>query len=144
MKRLLLIAMGFMAFTGCSSFHKEWSAAVRAPISTNSIEGPWAGEWHSDKNGHRGSLRCVVTKTSDTTFRAHYRATYKKIVHFSYVATLNGRETNGVVALKGDADLGKMAGGVYTYEGTATPTEFHSTYSSKYDHGEYQMSRPAR
>jgi len=144
MKRLLIIAVGLIAVTGCSSFHKEWSAAVRAPILTNSIEGPWAGEWHSDKNGHHGSLRCVVTKTSDTTFRAHYRATYKKIVHFSYVATLNGRETNGVVALKGDADLGKMAGGVYTYEGTATPTEFRSSYSSKYDRGEYQMSRPAR
>jgi hypothetical protein len=137
------MVVGFL-LTGCSSFHREWRAAIKQPIPANSIEGPWTGTWHSDQNGHHGSLRCVVTKTSDTSYRAHYRATYKSILHFSYVATLNAHETNGAVALKGEADLGKLAGGVYTYEGTATPTEFHSNYANKYDHGAYDLTRPAR
>lgn len=139
----VFFAVGIVMLTGCSSFHKEWSAANKQPIPANSIQGPWAGDWHSDKNGHHGSLRCVVSKNSDSTYRAHYRATYMKILHFSYVATLNGRDTtSNTVSLEGEADLGKMAGGVYKYEGVATPTNFHSTYTSKYDHGSYDLSRP--
>lgn len=107
----------------------------------NSIEGAWAGEWRSEANGHHGSLRCVVTKNPDATYRAHYRAHYKKVLRFTYVATLNATETNGAVSLKGEANLGKILG-VYSYEGAATPTHFQSTYSCKYDHGRYEMTRP--
>lgn len=129
--------------SGCSSFHKEWKTSLSAPVPKNSIEGPWAGEWRSEKNGHRGALRCVVSKTSDATYRAHYHAVYWKILRYSYVATLAGQETNGVVQLRGEANLGKLAGGIYKYEGAATPSEFRSTYSSKYDHGRFEMNRPA-
>jgi hypothetical protein len=143
--RALSIGLGVLALivsTGCSSFHKEWKAATKAPVPANSIDGPWTGEWRSERNGHHGKLRCVMTKTSDTTYRAHFRANFFKICRFTYAATLTGRETNGVVALQGEANLGKLAGGVYKYEGRVTPTEFQSTYASKHDHGNYQMSRP--
>jgi hypothetical protein len=128
--------------TGCSSFNKEWRAAAKTTPAPNSIEGRWAGEWRSEQNGHHGKLRAVITQTSPTTYRAHYKATYKTILHFSYVATLHGAETNGVTKLSGEADLGKLAGGIYKYEAAATPTEFRSTYTSKYDHGDYELTRP--
>jgi hypothetical protein len=140
---VLMVAAGLVGLTGCSSFHKEWKASMKGPAPTDSINGPWIGDWKSDANGHHGSLKCVVTKTSDTTYRAHYRAHFFKIFWYTYAATLNGNETNGVVMMRGEADLGK-AGGVYQYEGTATPTEFRSSYSSKHDHGNYQMMRPWR
>ena len=140
----ICFAVAVALLTGCSSFHNEWKAASKAPIPSNSVEGPWTGDWRSDVNGHHGSLRCVVTKTSDTTYRAHFRAHFLKIFRFTYAATLNGHETNGVVTLQGEADLGKLAGGVYKYEGKATPTDFRSTYASKHDHGSYQMARPGR
>ncbi|HUS34439.1 MAG TPA: hypothetical protein VM680_03710 [Verrucomicrobiae bacterium] len=127
---------------GCSSFNKEWKAALKAPIPQNSIEGPWTGEWRSEKNGHHGALRCVVSKASEKTYRAHYHAVYWKILRFSYAATLNAEQTNGAVHLRGEANLGKLAGGVYKYDGSATSAEFRSTYSSKYDHGTFDMSRP--
>jgi len=130
--------------TGCSTFHHDWKAATSAPIPTNTIDGPWVGEWHSDKNGHHGSLRCVVTQTSPTTFRAHYRARFLKIFRYTYLATLNGQQTNNTFTLEGTANLGKLAGGIYTYKATATATNFTSTYSCKYDHGSYQMARPAK
>ena len=38
--------------------------------------------------------------------------------------------------------LGFLAGGVYHYEGHADATNYFSTYSCKYDHGTFQMSRP--
>jgi hypothetical protein len=125
---------------GCS-FNKEWKAAVSSPVPANSIEGPWTGEWRSDRNGHHGALRCIVAKNPDATYRARFRATYWKIARFTYTATLNGVETNGVTALKGEANLGKLVG-VYKYDGSATPEEFRSTYSSKHDKGEFQMARP--
>jgi hypothetical protein len=134
------VLMLLCLLTGCSSFHKEWKQAA-TDTAPKGIEGRWEGEWRSDKNGHHGALRCVVTQTSPTTYRAHYHAKYFKILRFAYVATLNGTETNGVVALQGEANLGKLAGGVYKYNGTATPTEFRSSYESKYDHGNYQMGR---
>ena len=143
MKRWMLAVLGIMALTGCS-FRREWNAAIKQPIPANSIEGPWTGTWQSDANGHHGTLKCVVSKAAGASYRAHFKATYGKALRFSYVATLAGRETNGAVELKGELDLGKLAGGVYTYEGEATPTDFQSTYANKYDHGSYQMQRPTR
>jgi len=130
-----------LLFTGCSTFNKEWSAATKQAAHTG-VNGPWEGEWRSEKNGHHGSLRCVLTQTSPTEFRAHYRAKYMKILRFTYVATLTGRETNGAVALQGSSNLGKLAGGVYSYDAVVTPESFKSSYNSKYDHGNYTMSRP--
>ena len=43
---------------------------------------------------------------------------------------------------RGSADLGKLAGGIYHYEATITPTHFHSTYTNRYDHGTFRMERP--
>ena len=44
--------------------------------------------------------------------------------------------------VNGEADLGKLAGGTYYYEGRITPTHFPSTYRSKYDHGSFELRRP--
>ena len=131
---------------GCSSFNKEWKAAVdSAAAPHNPIEGRWSGEWRSDRNSHHGDLRAVVTKASDTTYRAHFHATFWKIFWYTYVATLSGQETtNGTTLLRGDANLGKLAGGVYKYEAMVTPQEFRATYSSKHDHGRFRMTRPAQ
>jgi hypothetical protein len=138
-------AMAFVAMglTGCSSFHKEWQAATAKAPPANSIEGAWSGQWQSEQNGHHGSLRCVISKSSDTTYRAHFRAKYLHVLRFTYVATLNGYTTNNnTVVLRGESKLPKYAGGLYTYEGTATPIKFESTYANKYDHGRYEMARP--
>lgn len=138
----LIFAAILCALTGCSSFNKEWKAAIKSAPAASGIEGAWAGEWRSAKNNHHGSLHAVVTQSSPNTYRAHYRAKYLKILRFTYVATLHGTQTNNVVTLEGNSNLGKLAGGVYTYKATATPSEFKSTYKSKHDHGYYRMSRP--
>ena len=40
------------------------------------------------------------------------------------------------------ADLGKLAGGVYYYEGRANATNLVSTYRSMKDHGRFELARP--
>lgn len=126
---------------GCSGFNRAWTQAGTRTQSTNSIEGRWEGRWLSAKNGHNGNLRCLITKDTNDACSARFRATYAKILRFSYTIPLEVTRSNEVWYFRSEADLGKMAGGVYQYEGTTTATHFHSTYSSKYDHGDFEMSR---
>ncbi|HVY71864.1 MAG TPA: hypothetical protein VHH73_18170 [Verrucomicrobiae bacterium] len=141
---LAMLVLVLALFTGgCSSFHKEWRTAAKQPTPADEMTGRWQGMWHSDENGHQGKLKCVVSRVDDTHYRATYYATYKSILHFGYTASLQVEKKGTEFVFKGDADLGSLAGGVYTYEGRANPTNFFSTYSSKYDHGTYQLKRPS-
>ena len=54
------------------------------------------------------------------------------------------REEKEAIAFSGEADLGSMAGGVYTYDGRVSDEAFHSTYKSSGDHGTFDMHRVSR
>lgn len=127
---------------GCFSFNRDWKAAVREPLPQDDITGPWEGKWTSEENGHNDRLRCIIRPGSTNTYDARFRANYRKVLHFSYTVPLQAKRIDGAYAFSGQADLGKLAGGLYTYEGTATPTNYFSTYHSKYDHGTFEMHRP--
>jgi hypothetical protein len=127
---------------GCSSFNREWKRAGKQPAPTDSITGRWEGHWLSDVNAHTGKLRCIVTHQTNDLYEARFRATYMKILRFSYTVPLTVNASNDVWHFHGEEDLGAMAGGVYRYVGSATATNFHSTYDSKYDRGVFEMQRP--
>ena len=148
MKKSILfwgVALGAIVLfcAGCAGFGREWRQAGGLPWPPGDIAGRWDGSWRSDVNHHEGKLRCVLTKVEEGQYRAKFHARYRKVLSFSYAVNLQGVRTNGEVHFHGEANLGKLAGGVYTYEGTATPEKFRSTYSSKYDHGVFEMSRVA-
>ena len=126
---------------GCSSFNRDWKSAVTTP-DTGAISGAWEGRWHSDDSGHEDRLRCIIRPDGPGAYQARFRANYRKIIHFSYTVKLTGAETNGLFHFRGEANLGRMAGGVYSYEGDASATNFFSTYRCRYDHGTFQMGRP--
>lgn len=127
---------------GCSSFNREWKRAGKQPAPTDSITGRWEGHWLSDVNAHTGKLRCIVTHQTNDLYAARFRATYKKILRFSYTVPLTVNASNEVWHFRGEEDLGALAGGIYRYVGSATATNFHSTYDSKYDRGVFEMQRP--
>ena len=129
---------------GCSNFNREWKRAARVPTPPDSVAGRWEGKWLSAANGHYGRLRCLITEQTNGVHEARFRATYLKVLKFGYTVPLTMTQSNEVWQFHGEADLGKMAGGVYHYEGTTTPTHFHSTYQSKYDRGDFEMTRPAQ
>jgi len=139
---LPVVAVLALLLCGCSSFNRAWKQASRTPAPPDSIEGRWEGHWLSTANEHTGNLRCLITKEADGPYAARFRATYLKVLRFSYIVPLAVTRSNEVWHFHGEANLGKMAGGIYHYEGTTTPTHFHSTYQSKYDHGEFEMTRP--
>ena len=116
---------------GCSTFNREWRLAGQTPALADSIEGRWEGRWLSEVNGHNGQLRCLMRRQQDTGWQARFRATYGKILHFSYTVPLTVQEHYGGWEFNGEENLGKFAGGVYYNEGRASDTNFAATYRSK-------------
>ena len=139
-KALALLAITLLC--GCSSFNRDWHKAAAQPTPANSIEGRWEGSWTSASNAHTGNLRCLLSHKEGASYEARFRATYGKVFHFSYATPLTVQEHGDGWEFNGESNLGKMAGGVYYYEGRASPVNFFSTYKSKYDHGVFEMHRP--
>ncbi len=138
---LTVFAIGALCLLlcGCSTFNRAWRAAGQQPISESPIEGRWEGRWVSEVNGHEGKLLCLVSRRTDSEYAARFRATYLKVLRFSYTVPLSVEHREGVWYFHGEENLGKMAGGLYHYSGRATQTNFHSSYRSKYDHGVFEM-----
>jgi hypothetical protein len=137
-----VVALPILLLCGCSTFNRDWEKAAQQPKAPDSIEGCWEGKWLSDVNGHTGRLRCLLSRESDSCYQARFRATYWKVFRFSYTVPLRFEQRDGIWHFTGEENLGKLAGGVYRYEGHATRTNFFSTYRSKPDHGTFQMQRP--
>lgn len=139
---LTTLLLGVLALgAGCSRFHRDWRQAARTPAPVSGLDGRWEGVWISDVNGHNGRLRCLIAPERDGVHQARFHAKYRRILSFSYTVPLVARETNGTFHFEGEADLGRLAGGVYRYSGHADGTNFFSTYSSKHDHGVFRMVR---
>lgn len=141
---VVCIAMVILAFTGCSTFNRDWKKAENNPATANDIAGRWEGHWHSDVNGHNDALRCIITRQAPGEYQARYHAKYRKVLTFGYTVNLKAQEKDGAWEFVGEADLGWYAGGKYHYLGNATSTDFFSTYRSKYDHGAFKMARPKK
>jgi len=132
--------------SGCSTFEQDWRAARLIPRLEDDVAGRWEGTWRSEANGHNDQLRAIITKGSNDVYLTRFHARYKKGIFrfsFGYSVPLQVRQTNDTYQFHGEADLGWLAGGLYRYEGSATGTNFFSTYHCKYDHGTFQMRRPS-
>jgi len=142
--RTTAFAFGILlaVLAGCSTFERDWKRATAQPTSGDSIEGAWVGRWSSDATGHSGPLRCLVWREDASHYAAHFRAGYAGVFRFTYTVRLEAQPHYGGWEFSGQEDLGALAGGVYYYEGHATPTNFFSTYRSKRDHGIFEMRRP--
>jgi HEAT repeats len=126
-----------------SDFKRSWNQDTPPPSAANGLQGRWQGEWISEVNGHRGALRCVLTRGEAGDYKAAFHAVYAKTLRVCYTVPLHGQWNDGKLKLDGDADLGPLAGGVYSYKGDASETEFICLYKCKYDHGTFRM-KPAR
>lgn len=140
---LLLLAPLLLFATGCSSFNRDYQQALLKGASKDSIEGPWTGSWLSDKNGHHGELRGVITKLEGDRYETRFKAKFWKIFSYASEAEFEMQPHNEGFEFFGTKQLGWLAGGEYTYEGRVSPEKFYSTYKNKWDHGTFQMERPS-
>ncbi len=135
-----------LVLCGCSAFDYEWRQAARQRVPTEGITGRWEGRWISQANGHNDGLRALITAVDSNHYDVKFHAAYKQwvTVYFGYTVRMEAKPgADGSVLFRGSEDLGALAGGVYSYEGQADRTNFFSTYKSKYDHGTFEMQRPA-
>jgi hypothetical protein len=119
----------------CSDFHQRWERALndRPPF------GRWRGEWVSKTTGHRGPLRCVIATHGPDQWRATFHAGYAKVLRACYATQLHVVQKDDKWIFSGRTDLGKLAGGVYEYDGTATVDFLVSRYRSPGDQGEFRL-----
>lgn len=140
---LVALAVSVAVLPGCRSFHREWKLARQRPDPAGELTGAWEGTWQNTNNTHQDRMRAVLTKAGPEIYHAHFFAWYKRVLTFSYATDLRVERREGeTVFFRGQSDLGKLAGGVYRYEGHATPGDFFSTYTSKYDVGSFTLRRP--
>ena len=137
----LLGCAAILMISGCSTFNSDWKAAATKPMPTNDLGGRWEGSWFSEASGHKGSLRCLITRIDDRRYNARYRAKYKKIFSFEYIVPMTVTNSGSNFVFTGEANLGKLAGGVYSYSGVATGSDFDCAYKSKRDYGKFTMTR---
>jgi hypothetical protein len=139
----LAIAILLVGATGCSHFNRDWGRAGVTLQAAGSVEGRWEGMWESDVDHHHGKLRCLLTEETNSTYKAQFRATFGGILKYHYTAhfEMQPHATLGW-EFNGEANLGRLAGGSYYYEGRATRTNMISIYRSKYDHGTFHLHRP--
>jgi hypothetical protein len=128
-------------FNNCSVFRSHWRQYHRTENSAANLEGRWIGEWTSEVNGHHGKLKCVLGKDSLGQYEACFHGSFGRMLRVCYTVALRGEPTHEGMRLAGEADLGSLAGGVYYYEGIATPTEFRCSYRCKYDQGTFQLKK---
>jgi hypothetical protein len=143
----LLIALGAL-LCGCSTFNREWRQAAKKTTPAD-ITGRWEGRWVSKATGHNNELRALINRRDTDHCDVRFHAAYKWekaswiTIHVGYTVRMETKPgSNGAVTFHGEEDLGKLAGGVYTYDGHANATNFFSTYKSKHDRGTFEMKRP--
>lgn len=123
-------------FNDRSRFKRRWNDPAAAGQR-------WQGEWVSQSNGHQGELKCLLTPRDGNNFEADFFAVYGGFFKVAYHVSLQGRAADGKIVLEGEADLGKLAGGVYHYAGTLDDAALDCTYKCAYDHGTFHL-RPLR
>ena len=137
-----LVAICLLMATGCcSSFQRDWQAAGCDCGYSDGLAGRWEGTWKSHHNGHEGSLRAIITKCGENQYHARYRATFAMVLPFEFELPMTAVEQDGVYCFGGEADLGCLAGGQYTYSGQAAGGCYQANYCANKDHGVFTMHR---
>ena len=80
-----------------------------------------------------------MTPQTAARYNARFRATYRSVLSAEYGVTLNVKQRGPRSEFRGAADLGVW--GRYETTGSATRTQFHATYRSKFDYGTFEMQR---
>jgi hypothetical protein len=136
----LLAHMLAAVFNSRAAFRQEWQRQDNS-TAPDLVTGRWIGEWVSEKSGHRGELRCVLTPEGPDFYRAHFYATFSKLFSVGYVTKFEAARTDGSVHLRGEENLGRLAGGVYRCEGNVQDDELLCQYSCRYDRGIFRLKR---
>ncbi|MEX0712786.1 MAG: hypothetical protein WD278_10580 [Pirellulales bacterium] len=132
------------ASSGCSllsGFGRDWRACACHCSQRGSPAGCWEGCWESHCTGHNGKLKAIISRQGEDSYCARFHGTFFKLLPFEYSVRLNAYAEGDHYRLQGSKDLGRLAGGVYRFEGQADGQDFVARYTSSKDSGTFRMSR---
>jgi hypothetical protein len=109
-------------------------------IQAADLSGAWSGYWQSESTGHRGPLRCTLTRLDNGAYRADFSGRFFKVLPFRYSVDLDVIQDGDTVILSGQHRLGRRLGDFY-YHAEATGDEFVANYSSCKDQGQFVLTR---
>jgi hypothetical protein len=116
------------------------SPIVVPKVTLPNVTGKWSGRWESAGHpGHGGGLNCVATESGPQKWAAVFTAEFGQTK--AYDVKLEGKPGSGVVLFGGSVDLGKKDGGIFTWTGQASQTEFTGKYEGGGDTGTFKMTR---
>jgi hypothetical protein len=143
----LLALMLSLSVSSCSGrFQRDWKTTAVAPVTTapKNVAGSWQGTWKSEATGHQGTLKAVVSEVpeKENRYAFRYHATWSNLFSATFESEHMAKPQGRNFVLTGHHDLGFLFGGVYHYEGTATPSLLKCRYRSKLDHGVFELQRP--
>jgi hypothetical protein len=154
MNRNLVIVLALSAaglFSACSSYDSRFARGVKTAAPGDRYSGTYAGEWTSSSHpGGGGKLWCILTKQSDATYLAEFKATWHGVFsseHTVDLRTKRGRDGASSRTFTGKAALNTPIGaGTYQCEGTMDGTRMRACYDATYDRGTFDLKRvkPAR
>ena len=132
------LSMIVLVFSGgCWSCHQIGSQdTIR-----DDIEGRWKGKWHCEQTGHSGKIKCRLLERENGLYQARFDGTYWGFIPFWYTIQMTITEQDGVYRAQAEEDLGWLGGGIYTYEGVISKSEFQISYTSKRHKGTFVLER---
>ncbi len=131
------------ATTGAVSTEEPRSETADDGDAPDRLVGEWSGTWKSTTRGETGRLNCTIYPQPSGKYRARFRARFWRIFTFKSTVLLTAERGDEAWAFTGKADLGRLAGGVYTYDGTTDGETFTCTYEASGDKGSFEMKREA-
>lgn len=155
--RLLLSCATVTCLASCAlGYRQAWEKAAATPQTRQprDLSGAWEGTWLNGPgsdlgSAHSGNLWAIATpigktKSGAVQYDFRYKATWGKIFRgvFTMEHETNGQNAAGHYVLSGERDLGMF--GIFTFTGTATPSEFHAKYQSKGNSGTFDLKRPTK
>jgi hypothetical protein len=123
----------------CRDFNGLWERA--STPAADSVGGRWEGEWISAASSHRGRLRCVVEPQSDARWKMWFRGEYGGVFRACYSTDFTVAWAGDRWTFSGGSNLGALAGGAYTYSGSADHTTLTCNYRSAKDHGVFRLKK---
>ena len=130
-----------MAAAGCcSTFERDWQAGLCSPPADR-LAGLWEGSWESESNGHHGALRAIITPCGPNQYFARYDARFCWFIPYGYDTHHWAFDEGDVTHFQGDADLGRLAGGVYRCSGWVHHDDYAACYTADRDRGHFRMRR---
>ena len=116
-------------------------APIKAQSCDDPLAGKWKGQWIDLTHNHKGPLRCTMTRLDDTTYQAKFSGTYGWLIPFWYTVQMRVQQEGNIWKLTTEHNLGKVHGGVFTCEGTASGDQMEFTYTASGQNGTFSLKR---